>query len=169
MFLIKVIFFSIKILDEIYNMNSFNYQNGPKIRPKILGLHQSNLKIEQRSLVLSKRISFQFWNHKWNLFFPFHRLCLNLGFMDWNFYFIFFASFSFLPRQCRPKGSLNSWVVKIVSWWNLFYDRLQGFCLTLSRLPTSRRRICEVVKVLQKEAKQLSNSFSIDGDLEAAA
>ncbi|XP_057465720.1 uncharacterized membrane protein At3g27390-like [Actinidia eriantha] len=47
--------------------------------------------------------------------------------------------------------------------------RLQGFCLTLSRLPTSRRRICEVVKVLEKEAKRLSNSFSIDGDLEEAA
>ncbi|CAK7339461.1 unnamed protein product [Dovyalis caffra] len=45
--------------------------------------------------------------------------------------------------------------------------RLQGFCLTLSRLPTSRRRFCEVVKAIEQEAKNCSNLSGGD-DLEAA-
>ncbi|XP_022158228.1 uncharacterized membrane protein At3g27390-like isoform X2 [Momordica charantia] len=35
--------------------------------------------------------------------------------------------------------------------------RLQGFCLTLSRLPTSRRRFFEVLGVLEQEAKGASH------------
>lgn len=47
-------------------------------------------------------------------------------------------------------------------------SRLQGFCLILSRLPTSRRRILEVVKTIEQEARK---SMSIGGryDIEAAA
>ncbi|KAF8410598.1 hypothetical protein HHK36_003130 [Tetracentron sinense] len=37
--------------------------------------------------------------------------------------------------------------------------RLQGFCLTLSRLPTFRRRFHDVVKALVQEAKQRSNEY----------
>ncbi|KAJ7952895.1 Steroid nuclear receptor ligand-binding [Quillaja saponaria] len=45
--------------------------------------------------------------------------------------------------------------------------RLQGFCLTLSRLPTSRRRFFEIVKAIEQEAK---NSVGIGSryDIEAA-
>ncbi|XP_065874832.1 uncharacterized membrane protein At3g27390-like [Euphorbia lathyris] len=44
--------------------------------------------------------------------------------------------------------------------------RLQGFCLTLSRLPTSRRRFFEVLKAIENEAKDL-NSHANE-DIEAA-
>ncbi|KAL9238168.1 hypothetical protein vseg_012632 [Gypsophila vaccaria] len=37
--------------------------------------------------------------------------------------------------------------------------RLQGFCLTLSRLPTSRRRLIQIVKEIGKEVNQTSSSF----------
>ncbi|KAF8405104.1 hypothetical protein HHK36_010002 [Tetracentron sinense] len=46
--------------------------------------------------------------------------------------------------------------------------RLQGFCLTLSRLPTSRRRFFEVVEAIELEAKQQSSSFGSGDDIEAA-
>ncbi|KAL9378424.1 hypothetical protein Peur_029759 [Populus x canadensis] len=45
--------------------------------------------------------------------------------------------------------------------------RLQGFCLTLSRLPTSRRRFCEVAKAIELEAKN-SSILAGGDDLEAA-
>ena len=47
-----------------------------------------------------------------------------------------------------------------------FTNRLQGFCLTLSRLPTSRRRFFEVVRAIEQEAR---NSAGIGGehDIEA--
>ncbi|KAM4118027.1 hypothetical protein ACB094_02G169800 [Castanea mollissima] len=41
--------------------------------------------------------------------------------------------------------------------------RLQGFCLTLSRLPTSRRRFLEVVKAIEHEGK---NSIGIESEYE---
>ncbi|WCJ31030.1 hypothetical protein M5689_012547 [Euphorbia peplus] len=44
--------------------------------------------------------------------------------------------------------------------------RLQGFCLTLSRLPTSRRRFFEVVKAIEEEAKNLKSHDN--KDIEAA-
>lgn len=43
--------------------------------------------------------------------------------------------------------------------------RLQGFCLTLSRLPTSRRRVLEVLRVLEQEAKgagHIGNGYDIE-------
>ncbi|XP_022158225.1 uncharacterized membrane protein At3g27390-like isoform X3 [Momordica charantia] len=43
--------------------------------------------------------------------------------------------------------------------------RLQGFCLTLSRLPTSRRRFFEVLGVLEQEAKNaghIGNGYDIE-------
>ncbi|XP_050206264.1 uncharacterized membrane protein At3g27390-like isoform X2 [Mercurialis annua] len=46
--------------------------------------------------------------------------------------------------------------------------RLQGFCLRLSRLPTSRRRFFEVVKAIEQEAKDLNNHGDGDKDIEAA-
>ncbi|XP_059647738.1 uncharacterized membrane protein At3g27390-like isoform X2 [Cornus florida] len=46
--------------------------------------------------------------------------------------------------------------------------RLQGFCLTLSRLPTSRRRFYVVAKELEEEAKRQSNSWGAGSDLGAA-
>ncbi|KAL6961609.1 hypothetical protein U1Q18_039383 [Sarracenia purpurea var. burkii] len=36
--------------------------------------------------------------------------------------------------------------------------RLQGFCLTLSRMPTARRRIFEIVKAIEQEAKNFKAS-----------
>lgn len=45
--------------------------------------------------------------------------------------------------------------------------RLQGFCLTLSRLPTSRRRFFEVVRVLEEEAKGVGH-IGYGYDIEAA-
>ncbi|XP_012079556.1 uncharacterized membrane protein At3g27390 [Jatropha curcas] len=45
--------------------------------------------------------------------------------------------------------------------------RLQGFCLTLSRLPTSRRRFFEVVKAIEQEAKDSNNLGVEDDDIEA--
>ncbi|KAM7510270.1 hypothetical protein LguiB_009145 [Lonicera macranthoides] len=47
--------------------------------------------------------------------------------------------------------------------------RLQGFCLTLSRLPTSRRRFNEVLKVIEQEAKVFKSLGGNGGDIEAAA
>ncbi|XP_057964203.1 uncharacterized membrane protein At3g27390-like [Malania oleifera] len=46
--------------------------------------------------------------------------------------------------------------------------RLQGFCLTLSRLPTSRRRFFEILKEMQEEARQQSYGFGAGDDLGAA-
>ncbi|EEF40053.1 uncharacterized membrane protein At3g27390 [Ricinus communis] len=46
--------------------------------------------------------------------------------------------------------------------------RLQGFCLTLSRLPTSRRRFFEVVKAIEQDAKESNTLGDEDVDLEAA-
>uniref|UniRef100_A0A5B7AZA2 Uncharacterized protein n=2 Tax=Davidia involucrata TaxID=16924 RepID=A0A5B7AZA2_DAVIN len=46
--------------------------------------------------------------------------------------------------------------------------RLQGFCLTFSRLPTSRRRFDEVVKELEEEAKWQSNSSGAGSDIGTA-
>lgn len=40
--------------------------------------------------------------------------------------------------------------------------RLQGFCLTLSRLPTSRRRFVQVVKEIAQESNQRSYSFGVE-------
>ncbi|KAI7979822.1 putative membrane protein [Camellia lanceoleosa] len=48
--------------------------------------------------------------------------------------------------------------------------RLQGFCLTVSRLPTCRRRFSEVVKELEHESKQRrSDKFDVGADSEATA
>ncbi|KAK7843906.1 putative membrane protein, partial [Quercus suber] len=44
--------------------------------------------------------------------------------------------------------------------------RLQGFCLTLSRLPTSRHRFFEVVKAIEHEGK---NSIGIESEYETGA
>ncbi|XP_030923623.1 uncharacterized membrane protein At3g27390-like [Quercus lobata] len=44
--------------------------------------------------------------------------------------------------------------------------RLQGFCLTLSRLPTSRRQFFEVVKAIEHEGK---NSIGIESEYETGA
>ncbi|XAR73937.1 hypothetical protein NMG60_11008074 [Bertholletia excelsa] len=46
--------------------------------------------------------------------------------------------------------------------------RLQGFCLTLSRLPTSRRRCLEVVKAIEQDANNFRGSRHGD-DIEAGA
>lgn len=45
--------------------------------------------------------------------------------------------------------------------------RLQGFCLTISRLPTSRRRFDEVVKAIE-QSKNLKGLGIADNDIEAA-
>ncbi|GMP38125.1 hypothetical protein CsSME_00009496 [Camellia sinensis var. sinensis] len=48
--------------------------------------------------------------------------------------------------------------------------RLQGFCLTVSRLPTCRRRFSEVVKELEHESKRRrSDKFDVGADSEATA
>lgn len=46
--------------------------------------------------------------------------------------------------------------------------RLQGFCLTLSRLPTSRRRFFEVVKAIEQYSKDLSSLAGGNNDIETA-
>ncbi|KAJ9170777.1 hypothetical protein P3X46_018857 [Hevea brasiliensis] len=46
--------------------------------------------------------------------------------------------------------------------------RLQGFCLTLSRLPTSRRRFFEVVKAIEQYSKDLNSLAGGNDDIEAA-
>ncbi|OVA15440.1 hypothetical protein BVC80_1229g13 [Macleaya cordata] len=44
--------------------------------------------------------------------------------------------------------------------------RLHGFCLTLSRLPTFRRRFCVVVNALIQEAKQQSSGYGSENVIE---
>ncbi|KAK3223162.1 hypothetical protein Dsin_010187 [Dipteronia sinensis] len=46
--------------------------------------------------------------------------------------------------------------------------RLQGICLTLSRLPTSRRRFFEVVKAIEDEGKKNFGDLGSKHDTEAA-
>ncbi|KAJ4714982.1 Steroid nuclear receptor ligand-binding [Melia azedarach] len=46
--------------------------------------------------------------------------------------------------------------------------RLQGFCLRLSRLPTSRRRFLEVVKVIEEEANGNFTGLGTGNDIEEA-
>ncbi|KAF5187984.1 transmembrane protein [Thalictrum thalictroides] len=43
--------------------------------------------------------------------------------------------------------------------------RLHGFCLTISRLPTFRRRFCEVVKALLQEGQQHSSGYGSDNQI----
>ncbi|KAF9603478.1 hypothetical protein IFM89_036751 [Coptis chinensis] len=44
--------------------------------------------------------------------------------------------------------------------------RLHGFCVTVSRLPTFRRRFCEVINVLLREAKHQSSGYGSDSEIE---
>ncbi|KAF9619772.1 hypothetical protein IFM89_009294 [Coptis chinensis] len=46
--------------------------------------------------------------------------------------------------------------------------RLQAFCLTLSRLPTFRRRYIEVVKALVEEAQKQWRELDDRGSIDAA-
>lgn len=53
-------------------------------------------------------------------------------------------------------------------WFHLLLpNRLQGFCLTLSRLPTSRRWFDGVVKEIEQEARQGLDGFDALDDLTA--
>ncbi|KAI3915389.1 hypothetical protein MKW92_044317 [Papaver armeniacum] len=45
--------------------------------------------------------------------------------------------------------------------------RLHGFCLTLSRLPTFRRRFCEVVNTLDQEAKRQFSGYGSESFIES--
>ncbi|KAK2981016.1 hypothetical protein RJ640_012175 [Escallonia rubra] len=46
--------------------------------------------------------------------------------------------------------------------------KLQGFCLTISRLPTSRRRFFDVVKLIEQEANDSEGLAGLGDDIEAA-
>ncbi|KAK3011722.1 hypothetical protein RJ639_012285 [Escallonia herrerae] len=46
--------------------------------------------------------------------------------------------------------------------------KLQGFCLTISRLPTSRRRFFDAVKLIEQEANDSEGLAGLGNDIEAA-
>ncbi|GFS29962.1 hypothetical protein Acr_00g0009390 [Actinidia rufa] len=90
-----------------------------------------------------------------------------------------------ITRVNRPEGRIFDWLYEpMKSWQNGgvppqdeikraqlegIARRLQGFCLTLSRMPTSRRRFYEVVKAIEQEEESPGGLGGGNDGIEAGA